>query len=73
MKGNFASGSEISISQRNFQRFVCEREIWNENLVWRLKFRLPFVVIARGSQNAECKLWEKNKKTKKGFTDGSPC
>ena len=45
----------------NFQHFVCVSEISNENLVWRSKFRSPFVVITQGSQNAECKLREKKK------------
>ena len=65
---NFVSGSEISfeISQvaAKFQtKFptLCVSEISNENLVWRSKFRSPFVVITRGSQNAECKLRKKKK------------
>ena len=60
---NFASGSEISneISQvgAKFQtKFpklcLCERN-------FERKSRSPFVVITRGSQNAECKLRGKKK------------
>ena len=55
--------------KRNFQHFVCVSEISKENPIWRSKFRSSFVVITRGSQNAECKLRGK----KKQFTDGSLC
>ena len=71
--GKFAEGGKIRSKfrskfnkwqrnfKRNFQHFVCVSEISNENLVWRSKFRSPFVVITRGSQNAECKLRKKKK------------
>ena len=56
---NFASGSEISQVGAKFQtKFpklcLCERN-------FERKSRSPFVVITRGSQNAECKLRGKKK------------